>query len=102
MNHHIVTYCAYKAKHHCACQVPSFLTLAFKSLTLPFTALLHLTHSPYVMASESDQTLLATGNATADAKTISGVESDVAVVSSSSNAAIEKMAKKDVPMLTNY
>jgi hypothetical protein len=54
------------------------------------------------MASESDQTLLAIGNATADAKTISGVESDVAVVSSSSNAAIEKMAKKDVPMLTNY
>jgi hypothetical protein len=54
------------------------------------------------MASESDQTLLATGNATADAKTISGVESDVAMVSSSSNAAIEKMAKKDVPMLTNY
>jgi hypothetical protein len=85
---------------HCARQVPSFLAL--KSLTLPFIALLHRTHSSSTMAHESNQTLLVAGDATADTKTLSGAESDIAVASSSSNASIEKMARKDVSMLTDY
>jgi hypothetical protein len=54
------------------------------------------------MAHESNQTLLVAGDATADTKTLSGAESDIAVASSSSNASIEKMARKDVSMLTDY
>jgi hypothetical protein len=67
----------YKAERHYACQVASFLTLALKSLTLPFTSLLHHTHSPYAMAGESDQSLLATDDAVTDTKTLSSAESDV-------------------------
>jgi hypothetical protein len=54
------------------------------------------------MADESAQTLLAAGDAAANAKTISGVDSDVATTSSSSNAAVEKMVKKGIPLLTDY
>jgi hypothetical protein len=54
------------------------------------------------MADESAQTLLAAGDAAANAKTISGVDSDVATASSSSNAAVEKMVKKGIPLLTDY
>jgi hypothetical protein len=46
--------------------------------------------------------LLAAGDAAANAKTISGVDSDVATASSSSNAAVEKMVKKGIPLLTDY
>jgi hypothetical protein len=55
------------------------------------------------MTTEPDQTLLATGNIIVDdAKTASGVESDAVVASSSSNATVEKMAKTDVPVMTDY
>jgi hypothetical protein len=54
------------------------------------------------MAGESDQTLLATGDAAANAKMISGVESDVVVASSSSNVVVEKMVKKNAPTLTDF
>jgi hypothetical protein len=46
--------------------------------------------------------LLAAGDAAADAETIFGAKSDVAATSSSSNAVIKKMAKKDVPALTDH
>jgi hypothetical protein len=49
-----------------------------------------------------EQTLLVAGNIAANTKTISGVESDVAAASSSSNAVVEKMARKDVPVWTDY
>jgi hypothetical protein len=83
-------------KSHC------FSLFAFKSFTFPFTALLHRIQSSCTTANESAQTLLAAGDTAANAKTISGAESDVAVASSSSNVAIVKMAKKDVPVLTDY
>jgi hypothetical protein len=54
------------------------------------------------MAGESNQTLLAASDVAANAKMISSAESDVAVASSSSNVVIAKMAKKDVPVLTDY
>jgi hypothetical protein len=54
------------------------------------------------MAGESDQLLLAAGDAAANAKIMSSVESDVAAASSSSNVAVEKMTKKEVPVLTDY
>jgi hypothetical protein len=72
------------------------------SLIFPFTALLYRIQSSCAMADESTQTSLAIGDTATNAKTISGVESDVATTSSSYNAAIENMAEKDVPMLTNY
>jgi hypothetical protein len=102
MNRHTVACRTYKVGHHYAYQIPSFLTLILKSLTLPFTALLHRTHSSCPMAGESDQTLLAADDAAVDTKTISGAESVVVVASSSSNAVIEKMARKDVHVLTDY
>jgi hypothetical protein len=102
MNHHTVTYRAYKVGHHFARQIPLFLTLILRSLTLLFTALVHRTHSSCSMAGESDQTLLAADDAVVDTKTISGAESVVVVASSSSNAVIEKMARKDVHVLTDY
>jgi hypothetical protein len=55
------------------------------------------------MASETDQTLHTTNDAAAtNAKTISGAESDTMAASSSSNVATEKIANKDVPVLTDY
>jgi hypothetical protein len=55
------------------------------------------------MASEIDQTLHAVGDvAAADAKTFSQVESDTLAASSSSNVVAEKIANKDVPVLTDY
>jgi hypothetical protein len=55
------------------------------------------------MASETHQTLLVIGNLIADeAKTASRAENDIAAASSPFNAAIEKMAKKDVLVMTNY
>jgi hypothetical protein len=55
------------------------------------------------MARKIDQTLLAASNVIVDdTKIVFWVESGIAASSSSSNAAIEKMAKKDVPMLTDY
>jgi hypothetical protein len=55
------------------------------------------------MSSETDQTSLTAGDvATIDAKMVSGAESDTAAASSSSNVATEKIAKKDVLMLTDY
>jgi hypothetical protein len=102
MNCHTVAYHTYKAGHQCARQVPSFLALTLKSLTLPFTGLLHCTHYSCTMAGESDQTLLTVGDATTDTKTISGAESDVAATSCSCNATIEKVVRKDIPVLTDY
>jgi hypothetical protein len=64
--------------------------------------LLHRTHFPHAMASEIDQILHTTGDATTtDAKTLFGAKSDI-VVASSSNVAIENMVKKDVHVLTHY
>jgi hypothetical protein len=55
------------------------------------------------MAGEADQTLHATGEIIIDdTKTASRVESNILAASSSSNAAIEKMANKDTPMLSDY
>jgi hypothetical protein len=55
------------------------------------------------MASKTEQTLLTAGNVIVDdAKTTSRAESGIAVTSSTSNAAVEKMVKKDIPMMTNY
>jgi hypothetical protein len=55
------------------------------------------------MASESDQIPLVAVNATPnDTKTASGEESDIAMASSSSTRAVEKMVKKEVPVLMNY
>jgi hypothetical protein len=54
------------------------------------------------MVGESNQTLLAASDVATNAKMISSAESDVAVASSSSNAVVAKMAKKDVPVLTDY
>jgi hypothetical protein len=55
------------------------------------------------MASKTDQTLHTTNDAAAtNAKTISGAESDTMAASSSSNVATEKIANKDVPVLTDY
>jgi hypothetical protein len=63
----------------------------------------HRTHFPHTMASETDQALHAAGDAaTADAMTVSGVESDIVATSSSSNVATEKTANKDMPVLTDY
>jgi hypothetical protein len=102
MNCHIVAYRAYKAEHHCACQVPSFLTLAFQSFTLPFTAC-YTTPNSRTMADETDQTLHVASEAVVDvAKTTSGGESNVPAASSSSNAVVEKMATKTTPMLFDY
>jgi hypothetical protein len=73
------------------------------SLCFLIYCLLHRTNFPHAMASKTDQTLLAAGNVTVDdTKIVFWVESGIAAASSSSNAAIEKMAKKDVPMLTDY
>jgi hypothetical protein len=79
-----------------------FLTLAFQSFTLPFTA--HCTTPTFrTMVGETDQTLHVVGEAIIDeAKTASRVESDVPATSSSSNAAIEKMANKTTPMMSDY
>jgi hypothetical protein len=67
------------------------------------TCLLHRTHFTHAMASKTEQTLLTTGNVIVDdAKTASRAESGIAVTSSTSNAAVEKMVKKDIPMMTNY
>jgi hypothetical protein len=67
-------------------------------------SLLHssLLLSPCTMTVESHQTLLVAGDAVANTMTISDAESDIAATSSSSNTAIEKMVKKDVPVLTDY
>jgi hypothetical protein len=55
------------------------------------------------MAGESDQIPLIAGNAIDDeAKISSRAESDIASTSSSSTEAIEKMAKKEVPVLMDY
>jgi hypothetical protein len=55
------------------------------------------------MAGEAYQTLHAAGEIIIDdTKTAYGVESNVLAASSSSNAAIEKMANKDTPMLSDY
>jgi hypothetical protein len=55
------------------------------------------------MAGETNQTLLAAGDAAAsNAKAAFAVESDTAPPSSSSNAATQKIAKKNVPMLQDY
>jgi hypothetical protein len=55
------------------------------------------------MASETDQTLHAAGDVVAaDAKTVSGTKSGTMAASSSSNVAAEKIANKDVPVLTDY
>jgi hypothetical protein len=55
------------------------------------------------MAGETNQTLLAVGDAAAsNAKAAFGVESDTAPPSSSSNAATQKITKKNVPMLQDY
>jgi hypothetical protein len=65
--------------------------------------LLPRTHFSCAMASEANQTLLATGDAAAfDSKVASGVESDVAPTSSSSNAAMRAIAKKIIPTLHDY
>jgi hypothetical protein len=79
-----------------------FSLFAFKSLTSPFTALLHRIHSSCAMADESTQTLHTVGDAATNCKAISTAKSDVAVASSSSNTAIKKIEKKDVPVLTGY
>jgi hypothetical protein len=63
---------------------------------------LHRIHFLCATASETNQTLLAISNAAIDTKTISGTESETTVASSSSNVAAVKIAKKDVPMLTDY
>jgi hypothetical protein len=64
---------------------------------------LHHTHFSCVMDGETDQTLLVAGDTAAiDDKTVSGVESDTTMTSSSSNAAAEKIVNKDVPMITDY
>jgi hypothetical protein len=103
MNHHTIAGCAYKVEYHWARQVSSFLILAFKSLTLPFIALLYRTHSSCRMVGETDQTLHAVGEGVADdTKTASGVESNDQAASSSSNATIEKMVNKDHPVLSDY
>jgi hypothetical protein len=55
------------------------------------------------MVGEANHTLLATGDTTAsDPKVATGVESDTAAVSSSSNAATQTIAKKVTPMLYEY
>jgi hypothetical protein len=55
------------------------------------------------MASEAGQTLLATIDAAAsDSKVASGVESDIAPTSSSSNAAMRTITEKVVPTLHDY
>jgi hypothetical protein len=78
-------------------------SLSSSRLYLFIYCLLHHTHFHHVMASEADQALLTAGNViTDDTKTASGVESEVVVASSSSNATIEKMVKKDVPTMTDY
>jgi hypothetical protein len=64
--------------------------------------LLHRTHLPCAIAGESNQTLLAADDAAGNTKMIYGAESDVAMASSSSNVAVERMAKKDVPVLIDY
>jgi hypothetical protein len=78
-------------------------SLSPSSLFFLIYYLLHHTQFPYAMASETNQTLLVVGNVPADdAKTASGAESDIAVASSSSNATIENMLKKDILVLTDY
>jgi hypothetical protein len=55
------------------------------------------------MDGETDKTLLVTDDtATTDDQMVSGVESDTVAACSSSNVAAEKIAKKDVPMMTDY
>jgi hypothetical protein len=55
------------------------------------------------MVGEAVQTLLTVGNAAAsDAKAVSSAESDTAPTSSSSNAATQKIGKKDIPMLQDW
>jgi hypothetical protein len=55
------------------------------------------------MAGKTDQAFHVTGEAIVDeAKTASGVESDIQAASSSSNAAAKKMANKDTPELSDY
>jgi hypothetical protein len=54
------------------------------------------------MVGKSEQTLLTTGDAAVDTKTISSMKSDTRKASSSSNVATVNIAKKDVPVLTNY
>jgi hypothetical protein len=93
---HIKLNATVHAKSHC------FSLFAFKSLTFPFTALLHRIQSSCTMADESAQTLFVVDDTAANTKTFSSVESDVAAASTSSNVAIEKMAKEDVPVLTGY
>jgi hypothetical protein len=93
---HIKLNATVHAMSHC------FSLFAFKSLTFPFTSLLHRIQSSCAMADESTQTLLAVGDAAANTKTISVVDSDVAATSSSSNAAVEKTVKKGIPLLTDY
>jgi hypothetical protein len=102
MNCHTIGCDTYKDGHHCAHQVPLFLALTLKPLTLSFTALLHCAHSSCTMVGESYQTLLATSGIAVDTKMISDADSDEATASSSSKDVIEKMMRKDVPVLTDY
>jgi hypothetical protein len=55
------------------------------------------------MAGETDQTLLTARDiASSDARVTFGVERNTVVGSSSSNAATQKIAKKDIPTLQDY
>jgi hypothetical protein len=55
------------------------------------------------MAGEADQILHVTGEGVDNnTRTASGAESDIQAASSSSNAAIKKMANKDTPELSDY
>jgi hypothetical protein len=102
MNHPTVAYCAYKAEHRWARQVPSFLTLTFQSFTPPFTTCC-TTPTSHSMASEADQILRTAdepivGESNNDSRT----ESDSPAVSTSSNTTAAKIADKTVPDMSDY
>jgi hypothetical protein len=77
------------------------LSLLFSSLLLSHYCSLHHFHFSHAVASEVDQTLLTASDAAA-AKATSGAESDTVVSSYSSNAATQKIVKKDIPTLQDY
>jgi hypothetical protein len=65
--------------------------------------LLHRTGSHFIMTGGTGQASPITSDATASGpQAVTGTESNIASVSSSSNAAMQSIAKKKVPMLYEY
>jgi hypothetical protein len=103
MYRHTIACRTYKAGQHCARQVPSFLTPAFKDHLLFIHFSLQRTTFHSTMVGESDQISNVVSDA-ADSSSQSGTaaESKDASSTSSSTMANQTIANKAVPLLYEY